>query len=58
MNEEKRPWWKKKTNWGLILYVTGQVLSAIPITAPFAAPLLTVGTVLAGYGIANRVSKK
>lgn len=56
--EKKRQWWQKKTNWGLILYITGQVMAVIPVTAPFSVPVLTVGTVLAGYGIASRVSSK
>jgi len=58
MSEDKRKWWKKKTNWGLIIYATGQILSVIPVTAPYSAPVITIGAILSGYGIANRVSKK
>ena len=50
--------WKKKTNWGLALYALGQILSIIPVTAPYAPPVITIGSILAGYGIADRVAKK
>jgi len=52
-----RPWWKKKTNWGLGLYVLGKLLYAIPATRPFAPAVEALGAALTGYGIADRAGK-
>jgi len=60
-DEEKkvnRPWWKKKTNWGLILYAVGEGMIYFPVTMPFAPIVKVAGTLLAGYGVADRVTKK
>ena len=74
MNDEAkkdtRPWYKKKTNWGLVLLGIGGTLAAIPaapviatigsvsITTTVVSTGLTyIGTIMGGYGIADRVSK-
>ena len=55
---EERPWWKKKTNRGLILIAIGKTMTYFPVTLPFAVLVETAGMILAGYGISDRVSKK
>ena len=54
---DTRPWWKKKTNWGIALFILGKLMYAIPVTAPYAPFVDAVGTALAGYGIADRAGK-
>lgn len=56
--EKKRPWWKKKTNIGLILLGISKTFLFFPVTAPFSPILETVGMILTGYGIANRIERK
>lgn len=69
--KDKRPWWKKKTNIGLIFAGLGGTLAAIPgapviltagaihITVPVIANACTyIGAMLGVYGIADRVTKK
>ena len=59
---DTRPWWRKKTNWGLGLYVIGEGISKLPVSNPWLTftgwVLITGGTFLAGYGISDRISKK
>jgi len=73
MNDEAkkdtRPWYKKKTNWGLVLLGIGGTLAAIPAapviavgsvvinTTVVSTALTYIGTIMGGYGIADRVSK-
>lgn len=58
---DARPWWRKKTNWGIGLYLVGETLQKIPIknswvdVAGFA--MSSLGAALAGYGIGDRVAK-
>ena len=56
--KDTRPFWKKKTNWGLLLYAIGETMVFFPVTAPFSPIAKVVGTILAGYGIADRAGKK
>ena len=60
--EDKRPWWKKKTNWGLIIYGIGEGAAlcgtVLPVVVPAAPILKAIGGILAGFGIADRVTKK
>lgn len=56
--KKERAWYWKKTNWGLFLLAAGKTMTYFPVTMPFAPIIETVGTLLAGYGIADRVSKK
>ena len=69
--KDMRPWWRKKTNWGLLTLGAAGTLAAVPgapvlftigavgvTTTVLATALQTVGTILAGYGIADRVTKK
>ena len=58
MADDKRKWWKKKTNWGIILFVVSKFLYVTPVTLPFAPAVETAGMALAGYGIAKRVENK
>ena len=53
-----RKWYQKKTNWGLLIYAAGEGMSFVPITLPFSPIVKTIGSILAGYGIADRVNKK
>ena len=53
---KKRPWWKKKTNMGLILLGISKTMTFFEVTAPFSPALEAIGMILAGYGIADRVS--
>jgi len=54
---KERPWWKKKTNIGLILYAVGETMALIPVTMPFSPIVKAVGGILAGYGISDRINK-
>jgi len=56
--KDNRQWWRKKTNWGLILIGLSKTMTYFEITAPFTPVLETVGMILTGYGIADRVTKK
>ena len=55
---DERPWWKKKTNWGLFLIAAGKTMAFFPATMPFAPIVDGVGMILAGYGVADRITKK
>lgn len=68
--KDKRPWWKKKTNWGLGILAAAGTLAVIPnapilftigsaqITTTVVATALTyLGNALGVYGVADRVSK-
>jgi len=60
--KDNRPWWKKKTNWGLIIYGIGEGAALCGTVYPPAVPaspiLKAIGGILAGFGIADRVAKK
>lgn len=60
--KDKRPWFLKKTNWGLIIYAIGEGAALCGTVYPPAVPaspiLKAIGGILAGFGIADRVSKK
>ncbi len=57
-SKDNRPWYRKKTNLGLIVMSLGAVMQVIPVTALAAPMVYSVGTILAGYGVADRISKK
>ena len=70
MSDKKRPWWKKKTNYGIVAVGISTVLLAFPATTVLATagPLIITTTVVAkiigglgamitGYGIANRIER-
>lgn len=69
--KDNRPWWKKKTNRGLLALGIGGVFAAIPgapvlftigtvgiTTGVIATIFNTAGAIIAGYGIGDRVGKK
>ena len=51
---EKRPWYKRKTEQGVIISFIGIALSFIPITAPVAIYVINLGTIWAGAGVIHR----
>jgi hypothetical protein len=54
MAEEKRPWWKRKSEAGVALMLMGAVMHFIPITAPVAGWVFYAGSALAGVGVVHR----
>lgn len=58
MAKKKRKWYKKKTNWAIILGIASQAMIMIPITAPFAPWVLKISIALGTYGIADRAGKE
>lgn len=59
MNEkDKRPWWQKKINIGIIILFVGEGFALIPITAPFSPIVIKLGSVLAGIGAIHREVKE
>ena len=65
--KDARPWWKKKTNIGLALIGIGGGMKAVSYfqTEPARLALgvlsetfVILGNAIAGYGIADRVTKK
>lgn len=61
MPRSKRPWYRRKTNWGIALFVLPKLLALYPPAAVAAPIVLTIveiiGAGLAGYGIADRAGK-
>ena len=48
---ERKPWWKKKRAWALLLGVAGTACSFIPAANIAAAPLLKFAGILGFKGI-------
>jgi hypothetical protein len=58
MAEEKaRPWWKVKRVQGLVVMAAGAIMTLIPVTAPAAPTVITIGTAWAGIGGVDAVRK-
>ena len=55
---DTRPFWKKKTHWGLLLIAIGKTMTYFPVTAPFSPIIEAAGMIFAGYGLGDRISKK
>jgi len=54
----KRPWWKVKRVQGLIIMAAGAVMACIPVTAPAASTVITIGSVWGGVGVADAAVRK
>ena len=61
MPRSKRKWYKRKTNWGIAMFVLPKLLALYPPTAVAAPIVMSIieiaGAALATYGIADRAGK-
>ncbi len=54
---KKRPIWQRKTEIGVIITITGEIMAFIPYTAPYAPIVIKIGALLAGVGVVHRNMK-
>ena len=57
MARKPRKWWQKKTNWGIIMGVVGEIMTTIVPLAPYAHIVFTIAAACGVYGIADRAGK-
>lgn len=52
-----KPWWKSKTVWGSVLGAVALAMTAVPVTAPFAAAVGALAALLTGTGVAGKLER-
>jgi len=55
---DPRPWWQKRTNWGMIFIGLSIVLTLVRQAAELSQQLHDFGELIAFYGVGHRMTKQ
>ena len=50
----KRPWWTRKTELGMVITIIGEIMALIPVTASISPIVVKIGILIAGVGVVHR----